>query len=162
MNAVAKNRPAGLGPNARYYEDFDIGDEWETPRRTITDADIVGFAGLSGDFNPVHTDEEFAKTTAFEGRILPGPGVFAIATGLEFRLGIKEGTAVAMLGMTWDFKGPIKIGDTIHVYQRVASMRETKNPTTGIVNFHVEIRNQRAEVVQAGEWKIMFFRRPQG
>jgi acyl dehydratase len=91
---------------------------------------------------------------------LHGPAGFAIATGLESRLGIKEGTAIAFLGMTWDMKGPIKIGDTIHVRQEVTSMRETKKPTTGIVNFHVALVNQRNEVVQEGEWKVMFTRKP--
>ena len=165
MNATAKTPttsrtvPGGVGPNARYFEDFSVGDQWDTPRRTITEADIVNFAALTGDHNPIHTDEEYARQTIFGGRILHGPAGFAIATGLEFRLGIKEGTAVAFLGMTWDLKGPIKIGDTIRVRERVTSKRETKKPTQGIVNFHVAILNQRDEVVQEGEWKIMFMRR---
>jgi acyl dehydratase len=74
------------------------------------------FSTITGEHNPVRTDEEFAKNTVFGGRILHGPAAFAIATGLESRLGIKEGTAVAFLGMTWDTCGPVKIGDTIHVY----------------------------------------------
>jgi acyl dehydratase len=163
MNDEAKKTSAaqaGVGPTARYYEDFNVGDEWWTPRRTITDSDIVQFAGFSGDYNPVHTDEEYAKNTIFGGRILHGPAGFAIACGLEFRLGLKDGTAMAFLGMTWDLKGPIRIGDTIHVYQRVTSKRETKKPGQGIVNFHVALKNQRNEVVQQGEWKIMFLRRP--
>ena len=86
--------------------------------------------------------------------------LIAIACGLEFRLGLKEGTAVAFLGMTWDLKGPIRIGDTIHVKQLVSSKRETKKSAQGIVNFHVQVRNQRNEALQEGEWKIMFLRRP--
>ena len=154
------NAASGVGPNARYYEDLNVGDQWDTPRRTITESDIVNFAALTGDHNPIHTDEEYAKTTIFGGRILHGPAGFAIATGLEFRLGIKEGTAIAFLGMTWDLKGPIKIGDTIRVRECVTSKRETKKPTQGIVNFHVAILNQRDEIVQEGEWKVMFVRRP--
>jgi acyl dehydratase len=165
MNAKAETQtatahsPGGVGPNAKYYDDFNVGDQWDTPRRTITETDVVNFAALTGDHNPIHTDEEYAKTTIFGGRILHGPAGFAIATGLEFRLGIKEGTAVAFLGMTWDLKGPIKIGDTIRVRERVTSMRATKKRTQGIVNFHVSILNQRDEVVLEGEWKIMFVRR---
>lgn len=147
------------GPNALFYEDFEVGKTWFTPARTITETDIVMFAGLTGDYNPVHTDAEFAKTTPFGTRILHGPAGFAIATGLEFRLGIKEGTATAMLGMTWDFRGPILMGDTIKVRQVVESKRETKKPTLGIVNFNVAILNQRDEVVQEGIWKIMFLRK---
>jgi acyl dehydratase len=144
------------GPNALFFDEFKAGQSWLTPRRTITEADIVMFAGLTGDYNPVHTDEEFARRTPFGTRILHGPAVFAIATGLEFRLGLKEGTAIAFLGMTWDLKAPVKIGDTIHVFQRVESVRATKNPSRGIVNFWVEVRNQRDEVCQQGEWKVMF------
>lgn len=158
MNAVAAD-DTRIGPNARYYEDFNIGDRWESPRRTITEADVVMFAALTGDHNPIHTDEEFAKKTVFGGRLLHGPAGFAIATGLESRLGIKEGTAVAFLGMTWDMKGPIRIGDTIRVVQKVTGKRETKKPAQGIVFFHVTLVNQRNEVVQEGEWKVMFTRR---
>ena len=148
-----------LGPNAKFYEDLTVDDQWESPRRTISEADIVMFAGITGDYNPIHTDEEYAKTTIFGGRILHGPAGFAIATGLESRLGIKEGTAIAFLGMSWDLKGPIRIGDTIRVRERVTSKRVTKKPTQGIVNFHVAVLNQRDEVVQEGEWKVMFLRR---
>lgn len=159
MTATARST-ARIGPNARYFDGFKIGDSWESPARTITEADVVMFAALTGDHNPIHTDEEFAKKTIFGGRILHGPAGFAIATGLESRLGIKEGTAIAFLGMTWDLKGPIKIGDTIRVLQKVTSTRETKKLTQGIVFFHVALVNQRDEVVQEGEWKVMFIRNP--
>jgi acyl dehydratase len=160
-NPAAQAGQPAVGPNARYFDQFKVGESWITPRRTITETDVVNFAAMTGDHNPVHTDEEFAKTTPFGGRILHGPAGFAIATGLEFRLGIKEGTAIAFLGMTWDLKAPIKIGDTICVHQSVSSLRETKNPTRGIVNFQVAIVNQRGEVCQEGEWKVMFVRRPE-
>jgi len=150
------------GPAALYYEDFGIGQTWTSPGRTITEADIVAFAGLTGDYNPIHTDEEFAKTTPFGGRILHGPAGFAIATGLESRLGIKEGTAIAFLGMTWDLKLPIRIGDTIRVVESVASMRESRKPTQGLVIFDVAVVNQRDETVQEGQWKLLMMRRPKG
>jgi acyl dehydratase len=156
---AAKAATPAIGKDARYYEELNPGDSWVSPRRTITEADIVMFAAMTGDHNPIHTDEEFAKTTIFGGRILHGPAGFAIATGLESRLGIKEGTAIAFLGMTWDLKGPIKIGDTIRVEQKVAGKRETKKPGQGIVFFHVALVNQRDEIVQEGEWKIMMIRK---
>jgi acyl dehydratase len=156
---AAKAATPAIGKDARYFEELNPGDSWVSPRRTITEADIVMFAAMTGDHNPIHTDEEFAKTTIFGGRILHGPAGFAIATGLESRLGIKEGTAIAFLGMTWDLKGPIKIGDTIRVEQKVTSKRETKKPTQGIVFFHVALVNQRDEIVQEGEWKIMMIRK---
>lgn len=148
-----------FGPNARFYEDFEVGEHWVTPRRTITETDLVVFAAFSGDSNPIHTDAEFAKTTIYGTRLLHGPAGFVIATGLESRLGIKDGTAIAFLGMNWDMRGPIKIGDTIHVRQSVVSKRETKKKDRGIVIFHVAIVNQSEEVVQEGEWKLMMMRR---
>ncbi|MCP8897464.1 MaoC family dehydratase N-terminal domain-containing protein [Shinella daejeonensis] len=156
----AESISLNIGPNALFFEQFTVGQDWKTPRRTVTEADIVLFAGMTGDYNPVHTDEVFARQTPFGTRILHGPAVFAIATGLEFRLGLKEGTAIAFLGMTWDLKAPVKIGDTIHVYQRVESVRPTKNPARGIVGFWVEVRNQNDEICQQGEWKVMFHARP--
>ncbi|MGO1543217.1 MAG: MaoC/PaaZ C-terminal domain-containing protein [Gulosibacter sp.] len=143
-----------------YLDDFFVGQHWITPRRTITDAEVTIFAGISGDFNPLHTDEEYAKTTQFGGRIFHGPGVFAIATGLESRLGIKEGTAIAFLGMNWNLVGPVLIGDTIHVDQTVAEIRPSKSkPDRGIVTFDVRVLNQRDEVVQEGQWLVMFKRK---
>lgn len=158
---TATKQVAGIGQNALYFDELYEGQEWNSPRRTITEADIVMFAALTGDHNPVHTDEEFAKNTVFGGRILHGPAGFAIATGLESRLGIKEGTAIAFLGMTWDLRGPIKIGDTIHVNQKVGSKRETKKPGVGIVNFQVALVNQHGESVQEGEWKVMMHCKPE-
>ena len=145
-----------------YFDEFEVGQSWDSPARTITEADVVAFAGISGDFNPLHTDEEFARTTVFGGRIFHGPGVFAVATGLESRLGIKEGTAVAFLGMTWNLKAAVRIGDTIHVHQTVAATRPTSKGDRGIVTFDVEVRNQHGEVCQDGQWVVMFQRAASG
>jgi acyl dehydratase len=142
---------------ALYFNDFYVGQSWTSPARTITDADLANFAGVSGDFNPLHTDEEFAKTTPFGGRIFHGPGVFAVATGLESRLGLKEGTAIAFLGMNWNLKAPVLVGDTIHVEQAVGEVRPSKSkPDRGIVTFDVRVVNQRGETCQDGQWFVMF------
>jgi len=143
-----------------YFDEFFIGQSWVSPARTITEADLTNFAGISGDYNPLHTDEEFAKQTQFGGRIFHGPGVFAIATGLESRLGIKEGTAIAFLGMTWNLKGAVKIGDTIRVEQQVTELRPSKSKSDrGIITFDVQVKNQRDEVCHDGQWFVMFQRR---
>jgi acyl dehydratase len=155
--ATAVQAPAERG---LFFDDFSLGQAWVSPARTITEADLTNFAGLSGDFNPLHTDEEFAKQTQFGGRIFHGPGVFAIATGLESRLGIKEGTAIAFLGMNWNLKGAVKIGDTIRVEQQVAELRPSKSKDDrGIVTFDVQVKNQRDETCHDGQWFVMFKRR---
>jgi acyl dehydratase len=142
-----------------YLEEFSVGQAWVTPARTITDADLVNFAGLSGDFNPLHTDEEYARGTQFGGRIFHGPGVFAVAVGLESRLGIKEGTALAFVGMTWSLKAPVGIGDTIHVEQRVAEVRPSRSkPDRGVVTFDVAVKNQHGDTCHDGQWFVMFRR----
>jgi acyl dehydratase len=143
-----------------YFDDFELGQAWVSPARTITEADIVNFAGISGDYNPVHTDEEFARDTQFGGRLFHGPGVFAVATGLESRLGFKEGTAIAFLGMHWSLKGPVQIGDTIHVEEQVAELRPSRSkPDRGVVVFNVQVINQRGETCHDGQWLVMFSRR---
>ncbi len=142
------------------FDDFEVGQSWVSPARTITEADIVNFAGISGDFNPIHTDDEFARRTQFGRRLFHGPGVFAVATGLESRLGIKEGTAIAFLGMTWNLKGPVFAGDTIRVEETVAALKPSSSkPDRGVVTFDVEVLNQHDEVVHDGQWVVMFQRR---
>ena len=106
-----------------YFEDFELGQEFITRSRTITEADVVAFAGLSGDFNPLHTDEEFAKKTVFGTRIAHGLLGLSIASGLINQLGIAEKTVMAFLGLNWTFKAALKFGDTISVRQRVLEKR---------------------------------------
>lgn len=151
---------AAVNATGLYFDDFTVGQSWISPARTITEADLVAFAGISGDYNPLHTDEEFAKGTQFGGRIFHGPGVFAIATGLESRLGIKDGTAIAFLGMTWRLRAAVRIGDTIKVHQQVAALKPSSSkPDRGVVTFDVQVTNQRDEVCQEGQWIVMFRRR---
>jgi acyl dehydratase len=142
-----------------YLDEFVVGQTWVSPRRTITNAELTAFAGISGDFNPLHIDEEYAKNTQFGGRIFHGPGVFAIATGLESTLGIKVETAIAFLGMTWNMVGPVLINDTIHVEETVTEVRPSKSkPDRGIVTFDVKVINQHGNTVQEGQWFVMFKR----
>jgi len=142
-----------------YFEDFEIDREYVTRSRTITEADVVAFAGLSGDFNPLHTDEEFAKKTMFGTRIAHGLLGLSIASGLINQMGIAEGTVMAFLGMTWNFKGVLKFGDTITVRQRVADRRETSRQDRGILRMAISVINQHGEVVQEGEHTLMIKRR---
>ena len=103
-------------PRGRYFEDFEVGQELVTPARTITSTDIVNFACLSGDFNEVHTNFEYCKTTPFGEPIAHGPLVYAIMGGLQYASGINDGTLLALLGIDdWRMLGPVKHGDTIRM-----------------------------------------------
>ena len=142
-----------------YFEDFELGREYITRSRTITEADVVAFAGLSGDFNPLHVDEEFGKKTMFGTRIAHGLLGLSVASGLINQMGIGEGTVMAFLGLTWNFKGAIRFGDTITAHQRVAEKRETSKKDRGILRMSITVLNQNGEVVQDGEHVLMVKRR---
>jgi len=138
-----------------YYDDLDEGTSWTTKGRTITEADIINFAGFSGDYNELHTNVEYANNTAFGKRIAHGMLGLAVSTGLTQQPDLYNQAIIAFLGLDWKFTGPIFIGDTIHVVQSVKSKRETKKPGRGIVVFESKVINQRGEVVQQGERTIM-------
>lgn len=144
-----------------FFEEFAEGAEFVSPRRTITETDIVMFAGLSGDYNPLHTDEIFAKETMFGKRIAHGMLVLSISTGLMARTGVLDGTVMAFLGIVdWKFLNPVLIGDTIHVKQIVDNKRETKKNDRGIITFRSQIFNQNGEMVQEGLRTLMVRRKP--
>jgi acyl dehydratase len=134
-----------------YFEDFKIGDQFVSPRRTVTEADVVSFAGLSGDFNPLHTDHLFAAETRFGRPIAHGLLVLAIADGLVSRLGIHDGTVIAMLGVNdWNFRRPVFFGDTLYARVTIVDKRETSNATQGVISRRLEVFNQRDELIQEG------------
>jgi len=143
----------------QYFEDIQIGDEYLSPGRTVTEADIVAFAGLSGDYNVLHTDAEFMRTSIFGERIAHGLLGLAIQSGLGSRATPRAFATLAFLGLRWRFKGPIKIGDTIRVRLKVSEKRETSKPDRGIVTIQRSVLNQRGEVVQEGDTEIMVERR---
>jgi len=142
-------------PRGRYFEEFEIGDEIETPARTITETDVVLFAGLSGDYNQIHTDAEFARETLYGERVAHGLLGLSVATGLASRMGFVEGTAQAFTALEWKFRGPIKIGDTIRVRAEVRRKKEMARLGGGFVVFDMAILNQRDETVQKGSWTIL-------
>lgn len=142
-------------PRGLYFQEFTLGREMVSPGRTVTEADIVAFAGLSGDYNPLHTDAEFARTTAYQQRIAHGLLGLSIASGLADRVGFIDGTAMAFLGLSWKFKAPILIGDTVHLRAKVAKTRPVRSMGGGMVIFDVSVLNQREEVVQTGEWTLL-------
>ena len=140
-----------------YFEDFEVGMTIRTPARTITSTDIVKFACLTGDFNEVHANHEYARNTPFSEVIAHGPMVYGIAGGLQYASGINDGTPMALLGIDkWRLKAPVKHGDTIHLEQTVIEKKPTSKPERGIIVFRREIKNQRGEVVQEMEATIMY------
>nr|WP_319514509.1 MaoC/PaaZ C-terminal domain-containing protein [uncultured Cohaesibacter sp.] len=146
------------GLESKFFDDFEIGEKYTSGRRTITETDIVNFAGISGDFNPLHMDEIFANSTVHGGKIAHGALIFAISTGLFNQCGFSDGpTQIANLGLNGlDYKRPVKPGDTIHLEIEVSGKRETSKGGRGIVEFHVDVVNQRDEVAVVELWKIMF------
>jgi len=145
-------------PRGRTFDQFELDEVITTARRTITEADIVNFAGLSGDFNPLHTDEEFAKETPFGTRIAHGMLVASIATGLANQLGVFAGTTIALLEQTVRYRGAVLPGDTIHLELRVADKKESSKPDRGVVTFETTIKNQRGEPVIEGQWVLLMRR----
>jgi acyl dehydratase len=138
-----------------YFEEFQVGDSVTTAARTVTETDIVAFAALSGDWTAIHVDKEYAATQMFGERIAHGLLGLSIASGLAVRLGFIEGTVIAFMGLDWKFRGPIKIGDTIHVEATVAETKAMPRLGGGIVTFNVELLNQRDEVTQRGTWSML-------
>src|SRR5579885_2253418 len=129
-----------------YWDEFKLGQVFESGARTITESDIIAFAALSGDWNPLHCDAEFAKTTRFGQRIAHGLLGLTVASGLGDREGVLEGTLIAFLGMEWSFKAPIFIGDTIRQRRTVIEKTESKQAERGVLKLKVEILNQKNEV----------------
>lgn len=134
-----------------FYDDFKVGQVFDSPGRTVTDTDLSMFCMLSGDWHPLHSDQEYAKTTQFGRRVVGGVFGIALVTGAMSRWGIFEALVIAMLSIdSWRFAGPIYVGDTLRVRMTITGKRLTKNGSTGIIDREFEIRNQRDELIQAG------------
>ena len=147
-------------PRGRWFEDFTVGEVLLTGRRTITSTDIVNFACLSGDFNDVHCNHEYARSTPFGEPIAHGPLVYAVGAGLVYASGVNDGTLLALQGVDgWRMLKPVKHGDTIHVRSTVTAKKQTRQPDRGVVVFHREFVNQRGEAVQEMDVTIMYRRR---
>ena len=144
----------------RYFEEMTVGDTVESPGRTINETDIVLFAGLSGDYNPLHTDTEYAKTTVFGERIAHGLLGLSIASGLAWRTGHLEGTAEALTRIDWKFRAPIRIGDTIRFRAKILNKKEMPRLNGGFVTFSAALLNQKDETVQKGTWMLLIRSRP--
>jgi acyl dehydratase len=145
------------------YADLRVGMEFRSPGRTITDADLVGFAGLTGDYSELHTSDVYAKNSQFGRRVAHGLLGLAYAHGLMWpRTGELRETAIAFLGINdWKFVGPIFVGDTIFVNYKLAELRDSKSrPTQAIAIFDVSVVNQDEKVVQQGRKALLVSKVP--
>lgn len=140
------------------FDEFEIGDRYQSQARTVTEADVVAFAGISGDFNPLHTDAEFGKSTPFGERIAHGMLLVAMATGMANWTGVFEGTTIALMEQLITYKGVVKFGDTIHLELEVMEKTPTSKPDRGVVKYAARVINQRGEVVIDGVWTLLMKR----
>ena len=150
-------------PGGMYFEEFQVGQKILTAGRTVSEADIVGFAGLSGDFNQIHTDIEYSKTTPFGQRIAHGLLGLSIATGLAVQAGVLRGTVLAFREINeWKFIKPIFLGDTIHAEMDVTETKALPRLNAGSVRIAIQVKNQRKEVVMKGVWITLVMSKPYG
>jgi acyl dehydratase len=144
-----------------YWEEWEVGKSFETAARTVTETDVVNFAGISGDYNPLHINEEYCKKTQFGTRIAHGPLVYAIAAGLLFQLHLYDDTLIAFLGFeSLKFTKPVKIGDTIFARITVTEVTETSKPDRGVMKRQLHVINQHGEIVQDGIQAFLMKRKP--
>jgi acyl dehydratase len=141
---------------AMHFEDFVVGQTLQSRSRTITETDIVNFAGLSGDFNSIHTDAAYAATTPFQQRIAHGLLGASIASGLAVQTGIMDGTIMAFREISeWRFRLPIVIGDTIAVHMEITETKAMPRLGGGTVTIEMRVINQKGECVQQGKWVVL-------
>ena len=142
-------------PKGFYREAYEIGREYTSQGRTITEADVVNFAGVSGDFNPLHTDEEFGKANQFGKRIAHGALGFIISNGLNNQMGIAEGTTIAFIECTVKYTAPLLIGDTVHIVVIPTEVIHSSKPGKGILKQLVKLVNQDERVIMESNQTLM-------
>lgn len=149
-----------MAPVPLTFEDVEVGFRFETPSRTVTEADLAAFAEISGDFNPLHTDAAFATGSIYGERIAHGALVLSFATGLRQRVGLFDGTLMGLLEIRrWRFRAPVRIGDTIRVRSEVIELHAGSKPDRGVMVQRVEVLNQADDVVNEGEFVLLLKRR---
>lgn len=136
-------------------KELEVGQTVTTPGRTIGEGDVSLFAGLVGDFTPIHVDETFAGTTPHGTRIAHGPHSMATAIGMATHTGLFGERVIGLVNISWDFGGAVKIGDTIHSRVTVEDLRNTSKPGRGLATYAFEVLNQRQETIQRGRMKVV-------
>jgi 3-hydroxybutyryl-CoA dehydratase len=151
----------GMVRRGLYFEEFAAGQAFLTAARTITEADIVNFAGLSGDYNAIHTDAVYAAQGTFGQRVAHGLLLLSIASGLAVRSGILEGTVMLWRDISdWKFSRPVLIGDTVHATLEIEATKALPRMGGGSLTIKVQVINQDEDVVMSGRWTMMVQSRP--
>jgi len=151
-----------LDTPAIYFEDLGVGLSCESAGRTITEADIVAFAGLSGDYNSLHVDREFASNTSHGGRIAHGLLVLSILSGLSTRVPLMQGLSATIIGLSHlecRWKRATSIGDTLHVRLAVTELKPARKSDRGVVVLQRDAINQRDQTVLESIWSLVVYRR---
>jgi 3-hydroxybutyryl-CoA dehydratase len=137
-----------------FYEDLKPGDEWESPARTVTESDVVAFAGLSGDFNPIHVDHHASRKGAFGRPVAHGLLGLSIASGLASQAP-RVGTIAFLSIEHWQFLQPIAFGDTVHVVTRVESVQPRARGRRAVITWKRTLLNQDGIAIQEGTTKTL-------
>ena len=144
-----------------YFEEFSVGQRITSVGRTVAESDIMSFAGLTGDYNQIHTDAQFAAGTQFGQRIAHGLLGLSIAVGLLMRTGVLEGTVLAFREIIeWKFIKPIFIGDTIHVDMEAKELKSMPRAGGGLAYVALEVKNQKDETLMRGTLAVLVASKP--
>jgi len=144
-----------------YFEEFTVGQKNVTEKRTITEADIMEFARLTGDDNRIHTDPEFGKTTPFGKQIAHGLLGMSVALGLTWQTGLMDGTILAFREVKeWKFVKPVFIGDTIYTELETVETKALPRMGGGSVTVNIKVKNQSDEVCHRGTWIVLMMSKP--
>lgn len=149
------------GPRGLYFEEFEVGATLRTRGRTITESDLVQFAALTGDFNPMHTDAEYAKDSFMGQRVAHGMLTISYAVGQAVQLGILEQTVLGFRGLDMKFSAPVYIGDTIHAELKVAETKVAKRLGGGVVTLALRIIKQDGKIAQKGNLVLLMMSKPE-
>jgi acyl dehydratase len=148
------------GPFGYYFEEIEIDKTLVTRGRTVTETDIVQFAALTGDYNPMHTNAEYMKSHPMGKRVAHGMLTLSYAVGQLYQLGFMERTVLAFRGLEMKFSLPVLIGDTIHVRLTVKEKKEMKRLGGGIISAEIKILNQDGKTVQSGTMELLLASKP--
>ncbi len=139
-----------------FLEDFETGKTYRSMARTVTETDVVNFAGLSGDFNPLHMDEEYARSESIFGkRIAHGMLGPVLMTGLSNQMGIFAGTTIAFLELSIRYPAPLEIGATVHLEMTPTDLHHSSKPGRGVLTLDANLVDQNGRVITQCVWKLM-------